>query len=122
MTGKEYVSLAMRTNDGESSQRLRDKLCFEDDLGDLINGIFGLMGETGEFADMIKKWIFHEHELDREHLRKEMGDIMWYVAMVCYSMGFNLDNIMEMNIDKLRARYPDGFDVQRSQHRKVGDL
>ena len=60
---------------------------------------------------MIKKWIFHEKDFDEEHAKKEIGDVMWYIAMMCHAFRWDLDEIMKMNIDKLKARYPEGFDV-----------
>ena len=71
---------------------------------------------------MIKKWIFHKSDLDYDHARKEIGDILWYIAMICHSFGWDMNQIMQMNIDKLKARYPDGFDVELSAHRKTGDV
>ena len=136
MNGKEYQSLAMRTNDGKATERLLDKYdmidffkqakadkpCEKYDLGGILNGCLGLSGEVGEFNDMVKKWIFHEKPLDEEHAQKEIGDVMWYVAMICHSFGWDLDKIMQQNIDKLKARYPEGFDVDKSAHRKEGDV
>lgn len=136
MTGKEYQELAMRTNDGKATERLCDKIDMIDffkqakagrhsenyDLGGIINGCLGLSGEVGEFNDMIKKWIFHEKEFDVEHAKKEAGDIAWYLAMVCESFGWDMDEIMKMNINKLRARYPEGFDVDKANNRKEGDI
>ena len=132
MTGKEYVELAMRTNDGKSSDRVMDKIIDgsfvsgEDlvisDVGGVFNGCLGLAGEAGETLDMIKKWVFHEKELDMEHFKKELGDVMWYVAMICHSMEIDLDEILQMNVDKLIARYPEGFDTVRSNHRAEGDI
>ena len=71
---------------------------------------------------MIKKWIFHEKELDEDHAKKELGDVMWYVAMICESFGWSLDEIMQMNIDKLKKRYPEGFDTERANNRKSDDV
>lgn len=132
MTGKEYVELAMRTNDGKSSDRVMDKIIDgsfvsgEDliipDVGGVLNGCLGLAGEAGETLDMIKKWVFHENDLDLEHFKKELGDVMWYVAMICYSMEIDLDEILQMNVDKLIARYPEGFDTARANHRAEGDI
>lgn len=135
MTGKEYVELAMRTNDGNATDRIEKAIellhrpdkpkCFKpvvEDLGGVLNGCLGLAGEAGETLDMIKKWIFHEKDLDREHFKKELGDVMWYMAMICYSFGFDLDEILQMNIDKLKARYPEGFDTERANHRAEGDI
>lgn len=136
MNGNEYQKLAMRTNDGKATDRLNDKIemieFFKDakagrpaekyDLGGIFNAAFGLSGEVGEFNDMLKKWVFHEKELDVVHAKKELGDIMWYVAMMCHSFEWELDEILQMNVDKLKARYPDGFDVALANNRKEGDI
>ena len=127
MTGNEYQELAMRTNDNKGNQRLKKALnlyTFDNsiDLGDLLNGCLGLSGEVGEFNDMIKKCIFHEKALDVEHAKKECGDIFWYLAIICESLRWDIDEIMQMNIDKLKARYPEGFSVERANNRKDGDL
>lgn len=123
MNGKEYQNLAMRTNDGKSTLRLSNKIDTPNiDIGGVINGCLGLSGEVGEFNDMIKKWIFHEKPLDEEHAQKEIGDVMWYIAMISHSFGWDLGEIMQQNINKLRTRYPDGFDVIKSAHREEGDV
>ena len=136
MTVHEYQKLAMRTNDGKATERMLDKIDMIDffkqakggrdaenyDFGGLINGCLGLAGESGETLDMIKKWVFHEKELDKEHLKKEIGDVMWYVAMICESAGFDLDDVLQTNVDKLKARYPEGFDTYLANHRKEGDI
>lgn len=127
MNGNNYVDLAMRTNDGKSITRLHDKLhdavlTSDADIGGILNACLGLSGEVGEFNDMIKKWIFHEKDFDEVHAMKELGDIMWYVALMCDSFGWSLDEVMEMNVDKLKARYPEGFSVQRANNRKEGDV
>lgn len=123
MNGNEYQKLAMRTNDGLSTERLEGYI-FDDliDIGGILNGCLGLAGETGELLDMIKKWIFHNKEFDYEHAKKELGDVCWYIAMIAQSFGWNLDEIMKMNIDKLKARYPEGFDTELSNHRKDDDV
>ena len=126
MTGFEYQCLAMRTNDRKATNRLLD-ITLEDgliatDTGAVLDACLGLSGEAGEFNDMIKKWIFHEKELDVEHLKKECGDVLWYVAMLCDVFNWSLDDVMQTNIDKLRERYPDGFDVDRANNRKAGDV
>ena len=127
MRGSEYQKLAMRTNDGKSGERMnqRDfdaKLYHGASLPDLFNACLGLAGETGELLDMVKKYVFHDKPLDEEHLKKELGDCMWYVAMFCHAMNWNLDEIMRMNVDKLKARYPEGFDTEKSNHRTDGDV
>ena len=135
MNGKEYQDLAMRTNDGKGTDRLSKAIellnrepkpeCYHPickDLGGVLNGCLGLAGEAGETLDMVKKWVFHEKDLDVEHLKKEIGDVMWYVAMLCESFGFNLDEILQMNVDKLKARYPEGFDTARANNRAENDV
>ena len=139
MDANEYQKLAMRTNDRKATKRLLESmltcdmeylllqnLVFEDeqhlDLGGIFNACLGLSGEVGELNDMIKKLVFHEKELDMEHAKKETGDILWYVAMLCESFGWDMGEIMQMNVDKLRARHPDGFDVERANHRAEGDV
>ena len=124
ITGSMYQTLAMRTNDGKSSQRLAKALEDADgvDFGGFMMACLGLSGEVGEFNDTMKKIIFHEAAFDEEHLKKELGDICWYVAMMCEAFGWNLDDIMKMNIKKLRDRYPDGFDTYRANHRKESDI
>lgn len=125
MTGNNYQKLANRTNDDLSSARLAYKM-LEDyhfiDIGGVMNACLGLAGEVGELNDIIKKWVFHEKELDEVHMQKELGDIMWYVALMCDSMGWHLDDILEMNINKLIARYPEGFDVVKANNRREGDV
>lgn len=136
MTGNEYQKLAMRTNDHKATDRLNDKIDMIDffkqakggrnaenyDIGGVFNACLGLSGEVGEFNDMIKKWIFHEKPLNVDHAKKEAGDICWYLAMLCESFGWSLDEIMQINVDKLKSRYPEGFDVERANHREEGDV
>ena len=83
----------------------------------LINGVMGLCGESGEAIDIVKKWLAQGHELDKEKLAKELGDICWYLAETATALDLNLEDIMIANIEKLKRRYPDGFDSDRSVHR-----
>lgn len=124
MNGKEYQVLAMRTNDGNANCRLRQAQVdhIEFDVGGIFNACLGLSGEVGEFNDMIKKWVFHEKELDIAHLKKECGDILWYIAMICHSLNWDMDEIMQMNIDKLKTRYPEGFDIVKANSRENNDV
>ena len=126
MTGNEYQTLAMRTNDGKSIVRLANSLGIGKksgiDIASLLMGCLGLAGESGELIDMVKKFVFHSGNLDHVHLKKELGDVLWYCAEIAHSFGWDLDEIMQMNIDKLKTRYPDGFDAERSQHRAQGDV
>ena len=111
MTINEYQALAMRT----SNKNLTT-------MEHITNGALGLAGESGEVADLVKKWTMQGHMIDSEHLAKELGDICWYIAETASAIGWGLEEIMAMNIEKLKARYPDGFDPERSQHRAKGDI
>ncbi len=124
MTGNEYQQLAMRTNDRANTPRLTNAIsnCHTITIAQLINGVLGLTGEAGEVSDLVKKGIFHEKGIDLEHLKKELGDCAWYLAMICDACGFTLDDVMQTNIDKLRARYPKGFDTYRANNRAEGDI
>ena len=88
----------------------------------LINSVMGLCGESGEAIDIVKKWLAQGHELDKAHLAKELGDIAWYLAEAATALGLSLEEILQANIDKLKKRYPDGFDTERSMIRLTGDL
>ena len=92
----------------------------------LLTASVGMCAEAGEFTEVVKKIIFQGKPVNEEnlfHLKRELGDIMWYVAQACMGLGTSLDEIMEMNVDKLVARYPGGeFDVHYSENRKEGDL
>ena len=126
MTGSEYVKAAMRTNDGKNTDRMIQAVTVnrenKKDIGGIVNACLGLSGEVGEFNDMVKKWIFHEKPLDEEHAKKEMGDVLWYVAETATAIGYDLETIMDMNIYKLLKRYPNGFSAERSQNRAKGDV
>jgi len=105
MTINEYQKEAMRTASGMNYEH----------NGMLINAALGLCGEGGEVADIVKKATFQGHELDKEHIAKELGDVAWYLAV-------GAQTIFQMNVDKLRKRYPDGFDADKSLHRAKGDI
>ncbi len=107
MTPNEYQRLAMTTINKELSDR-----------DALINGVMGLCGESGEVIDLVKKHISHGHELNREKLIDELGDVAWYIARIADVIGVELEDILEHNIEKLRKRYPDGFSKEASINRK----
>ena len=107
MTINEYQKLAMTTLNPALSEK---------DV--LINGVMGLCGESGEAIDIVKKHLAQGHELDKEKLAKELGDICWYLAETATALGLSLEDIMEANIEKLRKRYPEGFDTHRSVNRQ----
>ena len=106
MTINEYQKLAMTT--------LNPKLDKKDVL---INGVMGLCGESGEAIDIVKKHLAQGHELDREKLIKELGDIAWYLAETATVLDVSLEEVLTRNIEKLKKRYPEGFDTERSRHR-----
>ena len=91
----------------------------------LLTAGIGMSGEVGEFNEIIKKCLFQGKEMDENrivHLRKELGDVMWYVAQACLALNTNIEEIIEMNTVKLESRYPGGFDAFRSENRKEGDI
>lgn len=88
----------------------------------LINSVMGLCGESGEAIDIVKRWLAQGHELDKAHLIKELGDIAWYLAEAATALDVPLEEVFQGNIDKLKKRYPDGFEVERSLVRLEGDL
>lgn len=122
MNGSEYQRKAMRTNNHEAGEKILASMQAGNNTGEILNASLGLSGEVGELNDLLKKWIFHEKNIDREHIKKEIGDIMWYIALMAEAFGFELDSIMITNIEKLEARYPEGFDTARSNNRKEGDI
>ena len=111
MTANEYQKEALRT----ASKDLDNNLM-------LIDGLMGLNGEAGECIDILKKHLFQGHDLDKEHLAKELGDVSWYLALCATAIGYDLETIFQMNLDKLAARDPDGFDADKSRNRKVEDV
>jgi NTP pyrophosphatase (non-canonical NTP hydrolase) len=87
---------------------------------DLANKGLGLCGEAGEVAELLKKHLYHGHPLDREKLRNELGDVLWYVATLASDFGISLSDVASANVDKLRRRYPEGFSMERSLNRDGG--
>ncbi|WGF40274.1 MULTISPECIES: nucleoside triphosphate pyrophosphohydrolase family protein [Lysinibacillus] len=84
---------------------------------ELVNYGLGIAGEAGEVADLIKKAMFHGHVIDHVEVKKELGDVMWYLANIARLAGLSLDEIAEANIEKLKKRYPDGFSTEASINR-----
>ena len=106
MTINEYQKLAMKTLNRELNTK---------DI--LINSVMGLCGESGEAIDIVKKWLAQGHELDKKHLVEELGDIAWYLAEAATALDISLEEILQSNIDKLKRRYPEGFETEKSQNR-----
>lgn len=113
MTGNEYQKEALRTESKVNRGNLHHAR--------LLQGLMGLNGEAGECIDILKKHLFQEHYLDKEHMARELGDVAWYLAVSADALGYSLDEIFQMNVEKLRTRYPDGFEADRSIHREDGD-
>ena len=110
MTGNEYQQLAARTmNPIMTVWQQQD------------HALHGLVAEVGELHGMYQK-IYQGHEFDQEHCKKELGDILWMIAEFCTSNGWGLEEIMAMNIEKLKARYPEGFSEDHSLHRQAVDV
>ena len=86
---------------------------------DLLHGAIGVATESGELLDAIKKHIFYGKPLDLVNLREEIGDVMWYLAILCRATGTNMSDVASVNIEKLRLRYPDKFDVKRALNRNL---
>lgn len=109
MTINEYQRETLRTAPGLVSLEL------------LVNGVLGLTGESGECADMVKKFRYQGHDLDVVHLARELGDVAYYLAVTAHAIGYDLETVLRMNVAKLRKRYPNGFDPERSRNREDGD-
>lgn len=110
MTGKEYQALAMRTCS-----------CKENKQDMFLHGLSELASEAGEVCGVYQKK-FQGHKPTKEMFVKELGDCLWMIAELCESLGTDMDTVMETNIQKLKERYPDGFEVEKSLNRKEGDI
>ena len=96
------------------------------DIPRLLTAALGLSAEAGEFTEVVKKIILQGKPYNEDnvfHMKRELGDICWYLAQACMALDTTIDEVIEMNVDKLKARYPGGeFDVHQSENRKQGDL
>ncbi len=107
MTLNEYEALAQRT----SNKALDNK-------GHLFNGVLGLAGEAGECADLVKKHCYQDARPIHDALIDELGDVLWYVAETAAALGVSLEEVAVRNVEKLKKRYPEGFEAERSLHRE----
>ncbi len=105
MTEHEYMTEVMRTCAATSASE------------QLLLGAMGLAGESGEVVDLIKKARFQGHALDMEKLQGELGDVLWYLVLLCQVLGLSLTDVMAYNVAKMHRRYPNGFEAARSQSR-----
>lgn len=110
MTINEYQKLAARTINKDLNQKMME-----------AHAVMGMCGEIGELQSLYQK-IYQGHDFDPDHAKKELGDLMWFIAEYCTAMGWKLEDVMWMNIDKLKARYPEGFEAERSLNRAEGDI
>jgi NTP pyrophosphatase (non-canonical NTP hydrolase) len=108
MTINEYQQLALTTLNKELS---KDQV--------LLNGLMGLCGESGEAIDLLKKYLCHGHELDKDKLIYELGDVAWYLAIASYALNMDLEEVLRLNIEKLKKRYPGGFSSDKSINRII---
>jgi len=113
----------------KDAQALSDSLDVIDNFGvspeRVLTAAIGISAEGGEFAEIVKKCIFQGKPMDDDaqyHMKRELGDIMWYIAQACIALSISLEDVLDTNIQKLEARYPDGFEAFRSEHRKEGDI
>lgn len=110
MTGNEYQKLAARTMNQELSLKEQGR-----------HALHGMVGEIGELHSIYQKK-YQGHPFDENHAKKELGDLLWFVAEYCTVHGWSIEDIMQMNIDKLKERFPDGFSAECSLHRKANDV
>ena len=113
-----YAALVSRMNNLE----LEDQC----NVPQLLTAALGLTAESGEFTEVVKKIILQGKPYNEDnvfHMKRELGDICWYIAQACMALDTSFDEIIEMNVDKLKKRYPGGeFDVSNSEHRAEGDI
>jgi len=92
----------------------------------LLTAAVGMSAEAGEFTEVVKKIVFQGKPVTEEnlfHLKRELGDIMWYVSQACIGLDISIEEVIQMNFEKLSARYPEGaFTIERSENRKSGDI
>ena len=113
-----YAALVSRMNNLE----LEDQC----NVPQLLTAALGLTAESGEFTEIVKKILLQGKPYNEDnvfHMKRELGDICWYIAQACMALDTSFDEIIEMNVDKLKKRYPGGeFDVSKSEHRAEGDI
>lgn len=115
-----WRSECKRLDSATAYQRLALRTAKQDLTADdqLEEALLGLCGESGEAIDIFKKYKFQGHELDKEALMKELGDIAWYLTVGASALGYDLNEVLMANIDKLHKRYPNGFEAERSVNRE----
>lgn len=114
MTANEYQILAARTLLDEPNFAITPEQIM------IVWNALGLAGEAGEVANLVKKGIFHQQGIDKEKVKKELGDVAWYLSALSKEFNFDLEEVLSHNIEKLKARFPDGYSADRTTY-KVGD-
>lgn len=110
----------MKANDYQMlASRTINKKLYLDEME--MHAILGMASEVGELQGMYQKE-FQGHEFDDDHAKKELGDLLWFIAEYCTAMDWRMEEVMQENIDKLKKRYPDGFEKEKSLNRKEGDI
>lgn len=110
--GPDYPSVSGRFEGGEVNGPTSRML-------DLIHASMGLVTEAGEFQDMLKKHLYYGRKLDEVNLKEEIGDVLWYCAIALEALGTDFESVMQTNIDKLKARYPEKFTEQSANNRDL---
>lgn len=105
----DLVNLTLDRYQALSTRTLTDR--------DQVWNALGLVGEAGEVADLIKKIVYHKHDVDREKMKEELGDVMWYLAALATCAGISLSDVARANVEKLERRYPNGFSQEASRNR-----
>ncbi len=128
----DYANFVISTTSQESlnTLKLAEKLVrlgreTDTEWSQLLTASIGMQAESGEFSEVIKKIIFQGkpyNEDERYHLKRELGDVLWYWIQGCTALGYTPQEVMEENIRKLESRYPNGFEVARSEVRADGDI
>ena len=127
-TSKDTTKLADRLNIlmGQHTTRNGKLIECDFDMARLLTSVIGMMAESGEFAEVVKKKVFQaDTQFTNEeifHMKRELGDVLWYWVQGCIALGFTPDEVMDENINKLEKRYPNGFEVIRSEVRAKGDI
>lgn len=136
MSQENFLLDYTRFVDEVTSEESKDPQAFQDSLDiidetsgvppeRLITAALGICAEGGEFTEVVKKCVFQGKPMDDHtvyHMKRELGDIMWYISQACIALDTSIEDIIYMNIEKLEARYPDGFEVFRSENRNEGDI
>ncbi len=113
----EHLRRAYMNTDSYQNAVLRTESHINKHYPRILHACLGLAGEAGECVDLVKKHLFQGHPLDKQKLADELGDVAWYLALAADSIGYDLDDILKLNIEKLRKRYPNGFEVEKSVNR-----